>query len=71
MDDDSRQDDARLLIDFSTNGVLDRLRRLDEPGQGGVPVWREALGPAEEDALGVGGHHGYDDGRVGAGERQV
>lgn len=71
VDDDARQHHAGLLPDLAAHGVLDRLGGLDEPGQGRVPVRREALLPAQQDAAGVGGEHGHDDGRVGAREREV
>lgn len=71
VDHDARQRDAGFFPNFAADGVFDGLGRLNEPRQGGVPVGGEAFGAAEEDAFGICGDDGHDDGGVGAGEGKV
>lgn len=71
MNNDTSKRHTSLFPDFSTDGIFDRLRRLNKPGQGRVPFRRESLRPAEQDALAIGRDDRHDDGGVGAGEGQV
>lgn len=71
VDDHPRQDHPGLLPNLAADGVLDGFRGLDEPRQRRVPVRREALLSAQEDAFAVAGEDGYDDGRVCTGEGEV
>lgn len=63
--------DTGLFPYLAPHGVLDRLGRLDEAGEGGV----EARGPAglaaEQHAVAVGAQDGSDDGWVSAREAEV
>lgn len=71
MNDNSRKCHARFFPHFAPDCIFDRLCGLDESGQSRVPVWREALGAAEEDPLRIAGDNGDDDGGVCAWEGEV
>lgn len=71
MDDDAAEPHPGFLPHLAAHGLLDGFGRLDEAGQGAVPVGGPALLPAEEHAVAVGRHDGHDDGGVRAREAQV
>ena len=64
--------DAGLLRDLASYGVLERLPRLEEAGQRGVPPGRPHVLPSEQQTLvrrsGLATGDGHDHGRVGARE---
>lgn len=71
MNDNARKRHAGFFPYFAPDCILHGLCGLDETGESRVPVWREALGAAEEDPLRIAGDNGDDDGRVGAREGEV
>lgn len=71
MNDDTRKQNTRFLPHFSSNGILDRLRGLDEAGQRRVPMGRETLRAAQQNSLGIGRKHSDDDRGVCTREGQV
>lgn len=71
VDHDARQGHAGFFPHLAADCIFDRFARLDEAGQGRIPIRWEPLGPAEQQALAVGGQGGHNDSRIGAGERQV